>query len=239
MSTAAFSTAAPEGRLGLAADALTQVMAYYKHSMTELEVKGWWRLIDEFGDEAIVSFLQVHMERDSFRPGLDQVLKMLAPSRRSSTAAYEELGRQVRECGPYRAPTFQDPALPGAVVLLGGWVVVNEQMPLPDGSFESGAYIKRFDSMYLQAVSDALLHRSVNSRLRGLHDLSAKNLLGYEFGALPVPKPANTANVGVAMLANQVTKLAMRIDEDCPGERVAAADAHAHGQSAQRPKAGA
>lgn len=170
---------APESMQSLSpgAEALTEVMSYYKHEMTGLEVAAWWRLLDEFGDNAIVAFVQMHMQISTFRPVLAEALKFLDPSSRNPTAAYEELARTVRSCGPYQAPVFNDAAMARAVVLLGGWLTVNQQMPAQDGNFESSAYMKRFDAMYAQAISDVMLKRSVDAKLCGLHDLSNKPAL--------------------------------------------------------------
>ena len=153
-------------------EALSQTMAYYKHSMTGMEANGWVRIIQEFGDVAVMSFLQSHMEASEFAPKFAAALKLFAPGRKNSVAAYEELSRAVRECGPYAAPKFEDPALPRAVKLMGGWLSVNEQLPAEAGSFEGSAFIKRFDAMYAQACSDVLLQREVDNKLRGLHDLT-------------------------------------------------------------------
>lgn len=161
--------------------ALNEVMGYYAREMTELEAVGWIKLIGDFGDDAITRFLLTHMESSPFAPKLNEAIKMLDPGRRDSTSAYEELYRAVKSCGPYIAPEFKDPALAGAVILLGGWAQVNEQMPDSPGSFEDTAYRKRFDAMYSQACSDMVFNRQVASKLRGLHDLSKPaGLLGFQ-----------------------------------------------------------
>lgn len=171
-----------------AAEALSQTMAYYKHSMTGMEANGWVRIIGEFGDRAVMTFLEEHMQSSTFAPKFSEALKLFAPSRKNSVAAYEELSRAVRECGPYAAPRFEDPALPRAVKLMGGWLAVNEQLPAENGSFEGSAFIKRFDAMYAQACSDVLLQREVDSKLRGLHDLTKPaGLLEHSAAATQAP----------------------------------------------------
>lgn len=165
--------------------ALVDVMAYYRRELTILEGIGWAKIINDFGDQAVVDFLLAHMELNDFAPKLSEALKVFAPGRKNPTAAYEELQRAVREYGPYRSPIFADPALPRAVILMGGWLTVNEQLPPADGSFESGAYLKRFEAMYAQANSDVLFQREVNSKVCGIHDMSKPaGLLGHSSPAL-------------------------------------------------------
>ena len=63
---------------------------------------------------------------------------------------------------------------------MGGWCEVVETMPVNNGSFESSAYMKRFETMYKQASADLVLRRHMRTQLTGMHDLSTPaGLLGH------------------------------------------------------------
>jgi len=149
---------------------LAEVMGAYKNEMTSLEAALWMRMIEDFGDEAIVRFLIRHIETSSFAPKVNEAIAMLQPGRASSVAAFEELARGVKRFGPYVTPEFEDPAIAGAVLLLGGWVLVNEQLPDPKSRFDYDAFFKRFDAVYHQSCADLMLGRTCgNQALLGLH----------------------------------------------------------------------
>lgn len=158
---------------------LAQTMGYYGHNMVEMEKSVWANLINRFGERAITNFLKWHMGTAVFPPKIGEAMKLLAPGLNNTTGAYEALSRKVAHCGPYQTPSFDDTAIARAVVLLGGWVAVSETMPVNDGSFESSAFIKRFDAAYEQARAEQVLQREQPVMLRSLHDVSrARVLLG-------------------------------------------------------------
>lgn len=160
--------------------ALNQVMSYYKYEMTDFEGLAWAQLVSEFGDEALRQFLFKHMECSEFAPRISEAIKVIDPARNNTSLAFEELIRAVKLVGPYVSPTFNDPVLPGTVVLLGGWVVVNQELPGEVGSFEFTAYRKRFDALYAQARAELVFHQAAAPKLRALHDLSKPvALLGH------------------------------------------------------------
>jgi hypothetical protein len=172
---------------------LAEVMGYYGRQMTQIESVGWTRIITDFGDEPVVAFLMKHMERSEFAPKLSEVLQTLRPGQDDAIAAFEEVARQVKACGPYRSPTFGDPAVPGAIVLLGGWVAVNLQLPDPSNRFEWDGFFKRFEAMYRQACANLMLIQAAQPKLAGLHDLTSRP-------ALLAAPPAPAANVSAASL---------------------------------------
>lgn len=168
--------AAKHQKLTGAMAVLAEVMGYYKHAATEFEANLWQGLVDDLGDEAVTSYLLSHIKRSPFSPKVNEVIDALRPGYMSEQAAMEELLRAVARFGPYTAPTFQDPALVETVHLLGGWVVVNEQVPSAEARWDYEAYLKRFVPAYKTACANLALRRGAAPFLRGLHDLSIKPL---------------------------------------------------------------
>lgn len=156
-----------------AKDVLAEVMGYYVRVMTELEVRLWMQVISEFGDQAVCNFLVNHVKTSVFAPKLADAQKALNPSGSNAVAAFEELGRVVSSIGPYLNPKFDDPAIAGAVLALGGWAKVNEQLPDPSARFDFEAYFKRFDALYQQSCASILTGHGFKGELLGLHNMPA------------------------------------------------------------------
>lgn len=163
----------------IAADAkevLAEVMGLYRCEMTGLEVRLWKGMIADFGDQAVINFLIKHCENSVFAPKPAEANKALRPGRDNAGAAFEELLRAVSKQGPYVNPTFMDPAISGAVLLLGGWAKVNQELPDPAAArFDYEAYSKRFEILYQQACADLMLGAAPVALL-GLHALHSIDL---------------------------------------------------------------
>jgi hypothetical protein len=169
---------------------LSEVMGLYGRDMTSLETELWPKMIKEFGDEAIIRFLAKHVEKSVFAPKPAEVMQALRPSQDNSSSAFEELYRKVVKVGPYGSPVFEDPAIAGVIVLLGGWVKVNEQMPDPTASrFDYEAYAKRFDVLYKQSNANLMLGKGHLQPILGMHDprlrLQAPSSLALAIEAKP------------------------------------------------------
>lgn len=163
-----------------AADAkavLAEVMGMYGREMTGLEVGLWKSMIASFGDSAVINFLIRHSETSVFAPKPSEANKALRPGRDNAGAAFEELLRAVAQQGPYVNPTFTDPAIAGAVLLLGGWAKVNQEFPDPAvARFDFDAYSKRFDTLYQQSCANLMLGTAPTAPLLGLHALHSIEL---------------------------------------------------------------
>lgn len=155
---------------------LVEVLAYYKHQATDFEAMMWNRIIEQHGDGAVIAFLQAHVMRSQYAPKVNEALAMLQPGANNAAAAFMALTDGVARCGPYKAPAFEDPALVDAVVRMGGWAAVNEQMPSPQVRFDYEAYFKRFETAYQMACADLALRRPLHTQLLGLHDITRERL---------------------------------------------------------------
>lgn len=156
---------------------LSDVFGLYGKELTDLETTIWNGMIKNFGDEPVIKFLIRHAETSVFAPKPAEALKMLRPGANNALAAYEELTRAVGSCGPYASPTFEDSVIAGAVVLMGGWIKVNETMPDPTNRFDSEAFFKRFEVLYEQSRADLMMGRSQPVQLQNLHQRTAQQAL--------------------------------------------------------------
>ncbi len=156
-----------------AREALVETFAYYKYEVTKFEAELWARIIDEYGDDAVLSFLQSHLRSSQFAPKVADAQRLLCPDKGNEEAAFLKLTQAVRRFGPYSAPRLDDPAIALAIASLGGWAAVNEQMPSPEARFDYEAFQRRFGAAYQIAVSEIAMRRAPRIKLRGLHALSA------------------------------------------------------------------
>lgn len=165
-----------------AKDVLAEVMGLYNREITELESRLWIGMIDQFGDEPVIKFLINHAQTSVFAPKPAELIKSLRPGYNNAGCALMELVSEVARTGPYLSPTFKDQALAGTVVLLGGWVKVNSELPEPTTKFEWESYAKRFDFAYQQSCADMMLGKGYSKRLLGLHEIQNQKLklLGHD-----------------------------------------------------------
>lgn len=163
-----------------AREALVETFAYYKYEVTRFEADLWSRIIDEYGDEAVLSFLQVHLRQSQFAPKVSDAQRLLCPGRANEDAAFLSLNAAVRRWGPYGSPHFDDPAIALAVVHLGGWPAVNEQLPSPAAAYDFETYKRRFSAAYQVAVAEQTLHGVSSFRLKGLHALGSPTSVAPE-----------------------------------------------------------
>jgi hypothetical protein len=130
--------------------ALGDVMSARRYEMTDFEADVWLKLIDKIPAESFLAFLSHHFSTSPFAPQPADASKFLDTSLNPQTA-YLELARMVREFGPYQEPPIQDPILVSAILLMGGWAKVNQDMP-DLGDFSAKAFKERFEASFSQAV---------------------------------------------------------------------------------------
>lgn len=153
---------------------IAHVMGLYSRELNKFESNLWNSIIADFGDESVIRFLIRHCETSVFAPKPAEANLALRPGANNSMAAFEMLARAAKNFGPYRNPRFDDPAIAGAVVLLGGWITVNEQLPDPTSRFDYESYYKRFDAVYKQSCANILLGNGYSQPLLGLHSVNNK-----------------------------------------------------------------
>lgn len=178
-----------------ASEALVETFAYYKYEVTPFEADLWRLLIDEYGDASVVSFLSHHIRSSAFAPKVSDAQRMLNPARANADAAFLAVQEQVRLCGPYRDPSFADPAVTLAIARMGGWVAVNEQLPTPEQRFDLDAFQKRFEVAYQLSLAESR-QGAPRLELRGLH------ALGYTPGAQAMRPSSGDADPPRAAVAS-------------------------------------
>ena len=150
---------------------LSHVMAMYSREMSDFEMNLWLRMITDFGDAAVVNFLARHVEISVFAPKPAEMMKALMPGRDCAEGAMAELVRAVALFGPYSSPRFSDPVLPAAVLLMGGWVKVNETLPDAANRYEYDGFQKRFEICYRHALSKKMMGDRDDRSLMGIHQI--------------------------------------------------------------------
>jgi hypothetical protein len=155
---------------------MVEVFAYYRYVVTDFEASIWNKLISEYGDHAVVAFLQEHVRTSTFAPKISDAQRLLSPVGGNEEAAFLRLTEEVRRRGPYGNPRFEeDPAIAVAVSHLGGWATLNAEMPDPGARFDYEAYQRRFAAAYQLARSQQMVLGGPNAprvKLSGLHSLS-------------------------------------------------------------------
>lgn len=156
-----------------ATSVLAEVMAMYKHEVTHFESVLWLELIQQYGEPPIIRALMDHArEGTSFAPKVAEIRKRLNPAHGDVGIALEVVLRHAREQGPYRSPTFSDPAIVLAIQGMGGWAAVaGEQLPDPAADPHGWrAFSDRFSAAYREAKGRLLVSPDMNlPRLSGIH----------------------------------------------------------------------
>lgn len=140
--------------------ALTEVFVIYKYEVTPFEANLWKAVMAAVPESSFMAFLSHHVRSSSFAPKLADVERVFHPSGQNKDVAFEQLRSMVKQYGPYQVPEVTDPAMLSAIAALGGWVVVNEEMPASNESYLVKQYKDRFDAVYQFA--------DVSARVRGL-----------------------------------------------------------------------
>lgn len=145
---------------------LLDMCSMYNYTMSELETLMWEaRIFSQFDGRMVINALIAYAEgpRCSFFPKYGEIRNMLGGS-----ASQIDLERLVREGSPYEAPVIDNPVLKQAIIFLGGWVQVCEQMPDPvTRSIDYHSYMKRAEAALAQAKSHVQIHGEPTQTLRG------------------------------------------------------------------------
>lgn len=179
-------------------ESLNKVFDYYKHAATDFEVELWLALMNEVGDEAIVSFLKNHVRSSAFSPKISEAMALLRPGANNSAAAFLALTQAVGTVGAWEAPRFNDPAITKAVLELGGWAKVCATLPAPEERFEYEGFQKRFAVAYQIAAADIALNGAPQHlALAGFHAITREQLaLAADQRAALVAPPARESGGG-------------------------------------------
>lgn len=134
-------------------DALSEVMGMYRYEMTSFEGGIWKRIMGSVPPDRFLRFLQHFVATSKgFPPKPNDATKALELTI-DPDGAYARIERLVKEHGPYQEPAIADPVLVTAIVYMGGWVTLNEQMPDPSNGFALKNFRDRFDACFNQAVN--------------------------------------------------------------------------------------
>lgn len=156
---------------------LEDIFNYYGKPVTEFEGSLWMRLVEQYGEDSIRLFLMTHIGRSTFAPKINEAMDILAPGANSAPAAFLELSEVVRLTGHWDSPTFSSPVIVDAVIRMGGWAQVAQQMPAPGERFEYESFRKRFEVAYQVASATAVVKGPTQERLLGQHAIGRQQIL--------------------------------------------------------------
>lgn len=163
----------PVDPVELAQAAVGQMFFACKANMTDLEIELWRREIDNHGPEVVTKFVlfwtcgggQGNFMR---APRIDDFRRRMDPSFVSLEDALLILRREVSRVGPYADPAISDPGLKTAILEMGGWAKVCQDMPDASLDFEMRRFSDRFKSAWVQGESAVLRGQVPNQLLLGL-----------------------------------------------------------------------
>jgi hypothetical protein len=172
--------------LSKAAQALSEVMGSYRYELTPFEAAAWKRVIDAVSEDRFLAFLTHHYSISSFAPKPSDATKFLDLSV-NPDVAYTKLERLVAELGPYKEPSVDDdPILVTTVLMLGGWVSVNEKMPDRSQSYQVKEFRDRFDACFTQALVQVRINKQ----------MPTERLTAIGHQPLSLPAPDRVASLG-------------------------------------------
>lgn len=189
----------------LALRSLAEVAGMYRHELTEFEMSVWLRIVEAVPLEQFMGFLRNHVASSPFAPKPSDASKAFDLAV-DPDSAYVKLARMVREVGPYESPELpDDPVLVTAVLLMGGWATVNEQMPDPMNSFAVKAFRERFDACFIQAVNQVRVRGVMPSQpLLAIGDARRPQPPALEYRAQPqLPQSAADGNAAASPRASR------------------------------------
>lgn len=188
-----------EQELLIATETVSQMFsAVNKSEMTVIETNLWTREILRLGPTALLSFAEFWMSgagQKEYRrtPTIDDFLKYADPAYVSAACALDRLTAEVRRCGPYSDPVIDDLKLREAIVQMGGWAKVCQDMPDPAQDFAFKRFAERFRSAWTHSEAMQVQKKLAPPALLGLIAAPAQlKLLGSpsvegEAVALPAP----------------------------------------------------
>lgn len=107
---------------------ITDVLAFYRHDVSEFAVSVWWEACKAFDFEQVSKALTAHAmdpERGQFAPKPADLVRQLAgtPTDRA-VVAWAKVYQAMGSIGAYRDVVFDDPIIHAVVEELGGWPAV-------------------------------------------------------------------------------------------------------------------
>lgn len=157
----------------LAAEVIGQMFSAVKADLTPVEVNLWTRELNRLGASVMLAFAEFWISgggQGGYRkaPTIADFLKYSDPNYVSVESALEILRTNVASIGPYNDPKISDPKLQNAVVFMGGWVKVCDEMPDPADDFAWKRYADRFRLAFTQSEALQVQRRLSAQPLLGL-----------------------------------------------------------------------
>lgn len=193
----------PMTPMEIAAESVSQLFTAAKSQMTPIECSLWMREIERLGPQAMLNFVEFWASgggQGSFQraPKIEDFRKLADPQHISAEAALEILRAEVARCGCWGDPNITDARLTNAVLQLGGWAKVNQDMPDPSDAFEYKRYADRFKHAWTYAEAQAVQCMPAPPPLLGLvSQPSQLKLLAAQHSdqaALPAPDSADSVH---------------------------------------------
>lgn len=162
-------------------EALAQTLSAWRYEATEIEAAAWRQIMIATPVDRFKAYLSQHLlAGNGFPPKPSDAARALQLVV-DPDAAYVQLERLVREGGPYAEPAIDDAVMVQAILLMGGWVTLNEQMPDPQNTFAVKAFRERWTACFNQAVSAVRIRGEVPTQ--PLLSLSTKRLASRQLAA--------------------------------------------------------
>lgn len=151
---------------------LTDLARAKRYELSDVEATAWTQMVDAYGDDAVVRFVNWHIRTSPFFPSVSAGYQFLSCGFGEPSAAMARLCEAVRDSGPYVSPDFRgDLPLGQAVLELGGWARVCELLPDPVArSMDFAVFEKRFSDIYRRCVSKVAMGQVDTRALVGLAD---------------------------------------------------------------------
>ena len=166
----------------LAREAVAQMFGVSKTDMTEVEVNMWRYEIDRCGPALMLKFVRFWIGgggQGTFMraPRIDDFLRRVDPEFVSADDALTLLRNLVRKIGPYSDPDISNAKLRLAVMELGGWAKVNQDLPDSSEEFASKRFAERFKTAWLQSEAAEIQGRLSCEPLLGIASEAKKQLV--------------------------------------------------------------
>lgn len=121
-----------------------------KAEATEAEIALWSEAIRRVGPDAALSFMGFWLSgggQDKYAraPRVNDMLEFVDPNYVNAVTGLGQLRDLVASVGPYQSPNVLSPMLRAAVLRLGGWAKVCEDMPDPIDEFAWKRFQDRFE----------------------------------------------------------------------------------------------
>lgn len=163
-------------RAQLAGEFVSQLFAQAKADLTVIETNLWVAEIKRLGPDAMIAFGQFWMSgggQGSFHraPKIEDFLVRADPSYVSAETALDCLRAEVSATGPYSDPNIENLKLRAAVVRMGGWAKVCQDMPDPSEDYAFKQFAARFKSAWIQSEALQVQQKLSTQPLLGLVNL--------------------------------------------------------------------